>query len=304
MAERRPPGFNVDLGFYDSAEVLSIPRKLRASAVGVWTLCGAYSAAKMSDGYVPEEKLRDLGCTPTIRAALCATTPDPLWMDDEKRGGIQFTRWPKWQRTAAEIKAFRDADAERKRVARESKRGSRKPHVSDTYGLLHADVDGTCAPDDAHVSDTFDRTSASRNGTKGAVTSGNSEMSGRTRAGHTATVRPDSRTPKSETESETESESFPVVDLGGGVASVGPAVCPRHPNGNPNDEDCRGCGEVRRSAKAFAAAADELAAQRRNRAAAERQAAIDACDICDEHGQIDYGNSIDTCDHGLEADHA
>lgn len=95
-----------------------------------------------------------------------------------------------------------------------------------------------------------------------------------------------------------------LVTSGGGVTSVGPAVCPRHPNGNPRDEDCRGCGEVRKSAKAFAAAADELATQRRNRAAAERQAAINACDLCDEHGQIDYGNSIDTCDHGLEADHA
>ncbi len=41
MAERRPPGFNVDLGFYDSDEVLSIPRKIRAAAIGVWTLCAA-----------------------------------------------------------------------------------------------------------------------------------------------------------------------------------------------------------------------------------------------------------------------
>lgn len=300
MAERRPPGFNVDLGFYDSAEVLSIPRKLRASAVGVWTLCGAYSAAKLSDGYVPEDKLRDLGCTPTIRAALCATTPDPLWMDDEKRGGIQFTRWPKWQRTAAEIKAFRDAEAERKRVARESKRGSRKPHVSDTYGLLHADVDGTCAPDDAHVSDTFDRTSASRNGTKGAVTSGNSETSGRTNAGRPQNVRPDSRTPKSESESE--SESFPVVDLGGGVASVDA----NHPRPNcPDHEEnfegpCRRCQKRREWDETHESqvAADELDRKRRLREIAAN------CPDCHGTNTIEVGdNEVRKCDHGL-ADHA
>lgn len=123
MAERRPPGFNVDLGFYDSEEVLSIPRKIRAAAVGVWTLCGSYSANKLTDGYVSAEALRDRGCTPAIRAALMATKPEPLW-SDAHAGGIQFTRWPKWQRTSAEVKAYREADAERKRKAREAKRNS------------------------------------------------------------------------------------------------------------------------------------------------------------------------------------
>lgn len=121
MAERRPPGFNVDLGFYDSEEVLSIPRKIRAAAVGVWTLCGSYSANKLSDGYVSEEALRDRGCTAAIRAALTSTIPEPLWVNDHV-SGIWFTRWPKWQRTCAEVKAYREADAERKRKAREARR--------------------------------------------------------------------------------------------------------------------------------------------------------------------------------------
>lgn len=159
MAERRPPGFNVDLGFYDSEEVLSIPRKIRAAAVGVWTLCGSYSANKLTDGYVSAEALRDRGCTPAIRAALIATRPEPLW-SDAHAGGIQFTRWPKWQRTSAEVKAYREADAERKRKAREAKRN--------------------------------------------APTSNNTETSGRTNAGPSQPVRPDSGTPKTETETKTE----------------------------------------------------------------------------------------------------
>jgi hypothetical protein len=118
MAERRPAGFNVDLGFYDSAEVLSIPRKIRAAAIGVWTLCGAYSANKLTDGYVPAEVLKTLGCTTAIRDALIAST---LW-EAADVGAIQFTRWAKWQRTCAEVKAYKEADAERKRVARAARK--------------------------------------------------------------------------------------------------------------------------------------------------------------------------------------
>jgi hypothetical protein len=135
MAERRPPGFNVDLGFYDSPEVLSIPRKIRASAIGVWTLAGAYSASKLTDGEVSDEKLKELGCTPVIRAALMATTPEPLWVASNAHpSAIQFTRWPKWQRTCAEVKAYRGADAERKRLARESKRNASTSTNSETSG--------------------------------------------------------------------------------------------------------------------------------------------------------------------------
>lgn len=122
MADRRPPGFNVDLDFYDSEEVLSIPRRIRAAAIGIWTLAGSYSARKLTDGHVSAEKLKDLGCTDAIRDALMATKPEPLWVAGAHVGAIQFTRWTKWQRTYAEVKAYRDADAERKRKARESLR--------------------------------------------------------------------------------------------------------------------------------------------------------------------------------------
>jgi hypothetical protein len=122
VAERRPPGFNVDLGFYDSLEVLSIPRRHRAAAVGIWTLCGAYSASKLTDGHVSAEKLKELGCTDAIRDALMATKPDPLWVPGEHVGAIQFTRWTKWQRTCAEVKGYRESEAERKRTAREAAR--------------------------------------------------------------------------------------------------------------------------------------------------------------------------------------
>jgi hypothetical protein len=141
VAERRPPGFNVDLGFYDSDEVLSIPRKIRAAAVGVWTLCGSYAANKLTDGYVSAEALRDRGCTPAIRAALMSTTPQPLWEaapDLGDVGAIRFTRWAKWQRTSGEVKAYRDADAERKRKAREARKAAETSDDSEMSGRTSA----------------------------------------------------------------------------------------------------------------------------------------------------------------------
>lgn len=138
MADRRPPGFNVDLGFYESAEVLSIPRRLRAAAIGVWTLCGSFSANTLTDGFVSAEKLKQFGCTPAIRDVLMATTdarnePSPLWVD-AGNGAIHFTRWSKWQRTRAEVKDYRAAEAERKRKAREALRNANTSENSETSG--------------------------------------------------------------------------------------------------------------------------------------------------------------------------
>jgi hypothetical protein len=128
VAERRPPGFNVPVDFYDGPEVKSIPRRIRAAAVGVWTLCGNYAATKLTDGYVDAETLKQQGCTPAVRAALGATVNirgehSPLWIDGP-RGGIYFTNWPKWQRTNDEVTNYRASEAERKRNARKGKRNS------------------------------------------------------------------------------------------------------------------------------------------------------------------------------------
>jgi hypothetical protein len=105
-----------------------MPRRIRAAAVGVWALCGTYSANKLQDGYVGPKMLEQLGCTDAIRAALKATRGpdgelDPLW-NDARDGGIQFTKWVKYQRSRDEVKAYRSADAERKRNERAAKRNA------------------------------------------------------------------------------------------------------------------------------------------------------------------------------------
>lgn len=125
MAERRAAGFNIPLNFYDGPEVNSIPSRIRAAAIGVWALAGDYAATGLTDGYVPAGVLKTLGCTPKIRAALMVTVNkkgelSPLWID-ARDGGIQLTNWAKHQRTNDEVTAYRNSEAERKRLAREAR---------------------------------------------------------------------------------------------------------------------------------------------------------------------------------------
>lgn len=132
MAERIPPGFSIPLGFYDGPEVRSIPRRLRALSIGVFTLAGNYSASKLTDGYVDNDTLKDFGGGPAVRDALKNTRggdgqPDPLWLEAE--GGIRFQKWSRWQRTKAEVTAHRDAEATRKREARAAKKAAREANA-------------------------------------------------------------------------------------------------------------------------------------------------------------------------------
>ena len=122
MAEKRKAGFNIPLNFYDGPEVESIPRRIRAAAIGVWSLAGNYAATQLTDGYVGPGMLKMFGCTDAIRAALKATInkkgePSPLWVD-ARNGGIQLTNWAKHQRTNDEVTTYRANEAERKRLER------------------------------------------------------------------------------------------------------------------------------------------------------------------------------------------
>ena len=137
MAERKAAGFNIPLNFYDGPEVNSIPARIRAAAIGVWALAGDYAATGLTDGHVPAGVLKSLGCTPKIRASLMVTVNkkgdlSPLWIDG-RDGGVLLTNWPKHQRTNDEVSAYREAEAERKRVARAAKRKQRE--ISDTDGI-------------------------------------------------------------------------------------------------------------------------------------------------------------------------
>ena len=105
-----------------------------------------------------------------------------------------------------------------------------------------------------------------------------------------------------------------VVDSGGRVTEVDareaiPPVCPKHPNGNPADVPCAGCGKVREWGVEHAArlAADDLARQRAIRARAAE--ALANCQQCDDAGWLLGPDGMPCepavkCAHTLDAAHA
>lgn len=107
------PYFFVDDGFSDSKEVLSIPARHRLAAVGLWTLCGAWSAGKLTNGEVPDEILKRFVKRPGVVDALIEST---LW--ERTENGIRFTNWAKWQRTREQVISYRQWEADRKRAQR------------------------------------------------------------------------------------------------------------------------------------------------------------------------------------------
>ena len=97
--------FKVDDAFLMSSKVLSIPRSIRAEALGVWTMAGVWSAHEMKDGLVPAHVLDDFGCRDEVRDALIAAG---LWVVAEKNA-IYMHNWEKYQPLKEELLERREA---------------------------------------------------------------------------------------------------------------------------------------------------------------------------------------------------
>jgi hypothetical protein len=111
------PWFKIDDGFTNSKPVLRLQRRVRSSAIGLWTLAGAWSAKELTDGFIPEYVIEELASTPAIAAHLVKCG---LW--EEAPDGWKFKGWEKYQPTREQIMEAREREAERKRKYRESQR--------------------------------------------------------------------------------------------------------------------------------------------------------------------------------------
>jgi hypothetical protein len=110
------------------------------AAVGVWSRAGAWSAAQLTDGFVPTEIARTIGSAKEIRRLVDVG----LWIEED--GGYRFHAWAedgtgtKRQPTRAEVEAKRRAEAERKAAYRSKQEravdGRYEPQMSqrDTRG--------------------------------------------------------------------------------------------------------------------------------------------------------------------------
>lgn len=112
------PWFRVDDGFGSSRQVMQIPKRQRAAAIGLWTLAGAWSAKELTDGFVPDYMLPELSGTAKLAGELVACG---LW--ETRADGFAFKVWSRYQPTAEEVRSKRQDDAERKRTKRRNGAG-------------------------------------------------------------------------------------------------------------------------------------------------------------------------------------
>jgi hypothetical protein len=155
--------FKVDDGFYTSHKVLQIPRENRHEAIGAWILVGAWSANKMTDGFIPNYVLDEFGVSKTSIDRLVAAG---LW--DVADGGIVFHDWCDYQPTREQLEAKKSEisskrseagskganqrwqkmanawQTDSKTMAKDSPEPEPEPEPDKSANEIRADVDSLC----------------------------------------------------------------------------------------------------------------------------------------------------------------
>ena len=103
--------FKVDDTLPMSPKVLSCP----LGAIGLWTICGAWSCQQLTDGFIPRafvEAIRSNEASASFASDLLRVG---LW--EEVEGGYQFHDWAEYQPSAREVKEERIRVSEARRNA-------------------------------------------------------------------------------------------------------------------------------------------------------------------------------------------
>ena len=133
------PWFKVD----DQLHSHPKPRRASLAAIGLWTMCGSYSMAYKTDGFVPEWFVASFKNGRKLAAELVDAG---LWNDAIRSGevGWQFHDWSDYQPSSDEIEAEREAARERQRAFRQRRRESRVVGDGDASvtALVTRDVTG------------------------------------------------------------------------------------------------------------------------------------------------------------------
>lgn len=89
------------------------------AAMGLWVRAGSWSGQTLSDGFVPDEMVKQLG----TRSQAEKLVEVGLWR--RLKTGFAFHEWDERQPTKAQVEADREAAKERQRISRERRRQQR-----------------------------------------------------------------------------------------------------------------------------------------------------------------------------------
>lgn len=101
--------------------------KAGTAALGLWVMCGSWSAGQLTDGFVPDYVARRFD--PDADTLAGRLVDAGLWEQAEVDGdtGWQFHDWTGYQPTKAEVEARREYEREKKRGQRRSPSGQFEP---------------------------------------------------------------------------------------------------------------------------------------------------------------------------------
>lgn len=102
------PWFRVEENFHSHPKV----RRAGNAATGLWVRCGTWSSNYLTDGFIPEETVREFG----NRRELDALLATRLWVSVES--GVLMPDYLEYNPSAEQVRQQRKRDAERKRSAR------------------------------------------------------------------------------------------------------------------------------------------------------------------------------------------
>jgi hypothetical protein len=118
------PWFKVDDGLVGNKKFSRIPRGERMAATGLWTTAGSWCARELTDGFVPEHMVSEMGGTSRQAASLVSAC---LWVTAS--GGYQFVNWDEYQPTREQVESERAAAKARQQKARDKARQLRESGI-------------------------------------------------------------------------------------------------------------------------------------------------------------------------------
>ena len=118
----------MDDGFHASRKLLQIPKRARYAAVGLWTIAGSWCADQLTDGFIPDYMIRELGAPPSAPESLVSAG---LW--ERAQAGYVFCNWHEYQPSKQDVDAERAASRERMREIRARRKGT-KPQETGANG--------------------------------------------------------------------------------------------------------------------------------------------------------------------------
>lgn len=107
----------IDDKMHSHRKTMRIPRRRRCEAMGLWTLANSWCNLHATDGHVPRDIWDEFGAAEDVPKLL---VDSGYWIETDD--GYQFVNWGEFNLTADDQQAKREAETERKRKWRESKR--------------------------------------------------------------------------------------------------------------------------------------------------------------------------------------